>query len=59
VIWLIPAAVAAFSFFKLGSMYVWVQVLSLVIKALVSVCMLLLTSGGALALWRIRRRRPM
>lgn len=56
-IWIIPAALAALSFFKLGSLYVWVQVMSIAVKVLAAACVLLLASVGGLAIWRIRRHR--
>ena len=54
-IWIIPTAVAALSFFKLGSLYVWVQMMSIVIKALAAVCLLLLTCAAGSVWWRMRR----
>lgn len=53
-IWLIPAALAALPFFKLGSLYVLVNVMSLLIRALVVCCLVLLLAAGGL-LWRRRR----
>ena len=55
-IWIIPAAIAALSFFKLGSLYVWVHVMTLVIRVLVVVCLLLLTGGTGFLWVRMRKR---
>lgn len=56
-IWIIPAAIGALSFFKLGSFYVWTQVMSLLLKVLAALCMLLLTGVASTAMWRVRRHK--
>jgi hypothetical protein len=57
VIWIVPAAVAAAAFFKLGTLHVWVQVLALVVKAMVGAGLFALAAAAGLLGLRMRRRR--
>lgn len=56
-IWIIPAVIAALSLFKLGSLYVWLQVMAIALRVLVAVCVLLAGGMAAVVFWR-RRRQP-
>jgi len=57
-IWIIPAAVAAsVSFFKLGTLSVWVQVLAFLVKAMLALFAALIAGAAGLVFVRIRRRR--
>jgi hypothetical protein len=56
-IWFIPAGIAALSFFKLGTLFVWVHVLGLVIRALIALLLALLTAAAGLLCLRLRKRR--
>jgi hypothetical protein len=56
-IWIIPALLAALSFFKLGSLFVWVHVLGLVIRALIALLLALLTLAAGFLCLRLRKRR--
>jgi hypothetical protein len=51
------AALAALSFFRLGSLFVWVLVLGLVIRASIAFLLALLTAAAGLACLRLRKRR--
>ena len=56
-IWTIPAIVAALALVKLGALFVWVQVMSVVIKALALACVLLLAGVIACSWRRVRSHR--